>query len=741
MENIVTSEEMYRIIYQDHYDPFQVLGPHKAQWQGKSVVVIRCFFPNMREVRILSLADKKEYPMQKLHTAGFYEAICEDKSEIFPYQVKIVEEGGGVRLFYDAYAFPASGLTEFDLYLLQQGKHYDSFEKLGSHVVVRDGVTGVYFAVWAPNARAVSVIGCFNNWDRRYHMMRLLGSSGIWEIFIPELHIGSNYKYQMITYQNYIADKADPYSFFSELSPHTASVIYDLNQYQWNDQNWMTARVKTQSLQSPISIYEVHLGSWRRDSGKPGQLLDYRRLAHELVAYVQEMGYTHIELMPVSEHPFYGSWGYQVVSYYAPTSRYGTPDDFMYFVDYCHQHGIGVLLDWVAAHFPRDGHGLAFFDGTHLYEHADARQRDNKDWNTFVYNYGRFEVKNFLLSNAVFWLKKYHIDGLRVDAVASMLYLDYSRPQGEWLPNKYGGRENLDAIAFLQELNTRVQQDFPGVLMIAEESTAWPKVSGPAYLGGLGFTCKWNMGWMNDMLRYMSMDPVFRKYHHQTLAFSIWYAWSENFILPLSHDEVVYGKRSLLDKMPGDVWKKFANLRLLYGYMFAHPGKKMLFMGGEFGQWREWNHDQGLDWQLLRYKEHQELKTYVRELNLLYRAHPAFYECDTGSQGFAWVDFKDADHSVIAFWRKGTKEQLMFVFNFTPVPQLNYQLGVEKRGRYLEIFNSDAGWFGGSNVGNSGEAWLQPQPWHDKPYTLNLTLPPLAMVVFSLIEPENTKTV
>lgn len=738
MQPTISLQEMYHIVYQEHRDPFQVLGMHKISWQGKAAIVVRCFLPKAREASILAADNGKLYAMQRFHPDGFYEVICEERTEMFPYQIRLIDHQGRQDTFYDSYAF-LPGLGDLDLYFLREGSHYKSFEKLGAHMVINNGVTGVLFAVWAPNARSVSVIGSFNDWDRRFHMMRMLGDSGVWELFIPGLAQGVGYKYQIRTLDNYLLDKADPYGFYSELSPHTASIVYDIDKYVWHDQPWMQKRSKSQTLSAPMSVYEVHLGSWARSPYHPDRFLSYRDLAHQLVDYVKRMGYTHIELMPVQEHPFYGSWGYQVVGHYAPSSRYGKPDDFMYFVDYCHQHGIGVILDWVAAHFPKDGHGLAFFDGTHLYEHEDPRMRDHKDWNTFVYNYGRYEVKNFLISNALFWLDKYHIDGLRMDAVASMLYLDYSRKAGEWVPNKYGGRENLDAIAFLQELNARVHEFYPGVVTIAEESTAWPKVSGPSYLGGLGFDYKWNMGWMNDMLRYMSMDPIFRKYHQQTLAFSIWYAWSENFMLPLSHDEVVHGKYSLINKMPGSDDIKFANLRLLFGFMFAHPGKKLLFMGDDFAQGREWNHDQSLDWHLLQYESHKKLNDYVRDLNHFYQAHPAMYEFDATSQGFAWVDFRDADHSVIAFWRKGKEEDLLVVFNFTPVVWNDYCLGVERGGRYLELLNSDASVYGGSDVGNMGEVMAHEEPWHDKPCHMRITLPPLGMLILKPEHPAKPK--
>ncbi len=735
MQSNLSLQEIYSIVYQEHRDPFQVLGPHISEIEGKRNVAVRSYLPAAKEAYIVASDTQKEYPMQMLHHSGFYEALCADREEVFPYQIKITKTDGTTTCFHDSYSF-LPGLTNFDLYLIQQGCHYKTFEKLGAHIVEMNGVQGVYFAVWAPNAKSVSVIGSFNAWDRRYHAMRTLGASGVWEIFIPGIGQGEGYKYQITTYDNLTFDKTDPHGFYCETSPRTASIVYDLNQFRWNDELWLEKRAEKQKKSAPISIYELHIGSWVRDPKNPKRMLSYAEVAHRLVDYVKDMGYTHVELLPVMEHPFYGSWGYQCLGLYAPSSRYGTPDEFRYMIDLLHQNDIGVLLDWVPAHFPTDAHGLAYFDATYLYEHADPRKREHKDWNTYIYNYGRYEVKNFLISNALFWLQKYHLDGLRVDAVASMLYLDYSKGPGEWSPNRFGGRENLEAISFLQECNDLVQKYHPGVLMIAEESTTWPKVSGPTYLGGLGFTHKWNMGWMNDILRYMSMDPIFRKYHHNILAFSIWYAFTENFVLPLSHDEVVHGKASLIGKMPGDLWQRFANLRLLFGYMFAHPGKKMLFMGNDFGQWNEWAHESSLDWHLLEDEPHKKLQNFVRSLNFFYQEHPALYENDSTSEGFEWCDYSDADHSVIAFWRKSEKEKLLFVFNFTPVPWNNYRLGVEDKGTYQEIFNTDSEWYWGSNVGNMGHINASENSWHDRPYTLSIQLPPLGMIVLKPLESE-----
>jgi 1,4-alpha-glucan branching enzyme len=624
-------------------------------------------------------------------------------------------------------------LSEFDLYLLGEGTHNRAYEKLGAHVTELDGRQGVELAVWAPNAERVSVIGDFNNWNPQANPMRLRAPAGIWESFIPDLGPGTLYKYHVESrYGGYRVDKADPYGFAAEIRPHTASRVWDIEKYRWNDGEWMANRSKKNALDSPVSIYEVHLGSWRRVPEEGNRWLTYRELAPLLGDYVHDAGFTHVEFLPVMEHPFDGSWGYETVGYFAPTSRFGTPTDFMYLVDYLHQRGIGVILDWAPAHFPKDESGLGYFDGTHLYEHADPRLGEWPDWNTLGFNYGRHEVRNFLIGNALFWFAKYHVDGLRVDAVAAMLYLDYGRREGQWLPNRYGGKENLEAISFLRELNERVYAAFPDVLMIAEESTAWPQVSRPTYLGGLGFGLKWNMGWMHDMLDYMSKDPVFRCYHHNRITFSLVYAFTENFVLPFSHDEVVYGKGSMLNKMPGDEWRKFANLRLLYGYMFGHPGKKLMFMGCEFGQWHEWNHDTSLDWHLLQQSSHAGLLRWVRDLNTFYRSQPALFDLDFSSSGFEWIDCNDYTRSVISFLRRGNgpDEMLLFVCNFTPVPRQNYRVGVPWEGYWKELLNSDAPLYGGSGQGNIGGVTAVPLPIHGRPCSLNLTLPPLGVVVF-----------
>lgn len=627
-------------------------------------------------------------------------------------------------------------LTDDDLYIFNEGSHYRIYDKLGSHPLTLNGVQGTYFALWAPNAVSVAVIGNFNQWDKSVNPLLPRGQSGIWEGFIPGLGQGEIYKYYVVSkYKGYRVEKTDPVAFFNEISPASASVIWDI-EYSWNDLDWMDKRSGYNTLQEPMSIYEMHLGSWKRAPEKGNMPLTYREITPLLVEYIQQMGFTHVEFMPLMEHPFYGSWGYQTTGYFAPTSRYGTPQDLMFLIDTLHQNNIGVILDWVPSHFPNDEHGLGYFDGTHLYEHEDPRMGIHPDWNSFIFNYGRNEVRSFLLSSAQFWLNKYHVDGLRVDAVASMLYLDYSRKDGGWIPNKYGGRENLDAIDFLRRFNEVVYKEQPGIQTIAEESTAWPRVSRPLYLGGLGFGFKWDMGWMHDTLEYMSFDPIYRKYHHNDLTFRMMYAFSENFILPLSHDEVVHGKGSLLGKMPGDDWQKFANLRLLLGYMYAQPGKKLLFMGSEFGQWREWNHDESLDWHLLDYPSNAGLARWVEDLNKFYRNQPALYKRDYEPSGFEWIDANDVDHSVISFLRKGEYEDdaLLIVANFTPVTQYNYRVGSPRPGFWAEVLNSDAQVYGGSGQGNLGGAEASPIPSQGRHYSLVITLPPLSTVFFRYTE-------
>jgi len=628
--------------------------------------------------------------------------------------------------------YDISMLTNDDLFLFNEGSHYRLYEKLGAHPITVDGVEGTYFAVWAPDAKQISVIGEFNSWDKSSHPLRPKGQSGIWEGFIPGVTKCALYKYYLVSHRRgYHVEKADPFAFCNETPPKTASLAWNLD-YSWGDRAWMEKRRAHNALDAPISIYEVHLGSWQRVLEEGNRYLSYRELAPRLAEYLKQLGFTHVEFLPIMEHPFYGSWGYQLTGYFAPTSRYGTPQDFMYLVDYLHQHDIGVILDWVPSHFPNDEHGLGYFDGTHLYEHGDPRQGIHPDWNTFIFNYGRDEVRSFLLSNALFWLDKYHVDGLRVDAVASMLYLDYGRKEGEWIPNKYGGRENLEAIALLRRFNEAVYQESPDVQTIAEESTAWPMVSRPTYLGGLGFGLKWDMGWMHDTLEYMTKDPIYRKHHHNNLTFRLVYAFFENFVLPLSHDEVVHGKGSLLGKMPGDDWQKFANLRLLLGYMYAQPGKKLLFMGGEFGQWREWAHDESLEWHLLDYPPHSGLKRWVEDLNRFYRGQPALYELDFAPTGFEWIDCNDVEHSVVSLMRKGRSpdDLLVVVCNFTPTTHFNYRIGVPQPGFWKELLNSDASEYGGTGQGNLGGVEAAPIPLHGRPYSLTLTLPPLAAVFF-----------
>ncbi|HVC34327.1 MAG TPA: 1,4-alpha-glucan branching protein GlgB [Chloroflexota bacterium] len=624
----------------------------------------------------------------------------------------------------------ASLLTDDDLYLLNEGTHTHLYDRLGAHSLTVDGVAGTVFAVWAPNAARVSVVGDFNDWNAETHALRARGQSGVWEGFLPGVGPGARYKYHLESrHHGYQVDKADPLAFAAEEPPRTASVVSDLD-HTWGDAVWLAERRRQNALDAPIAIYEVHLGSWMRVPEEGNRPLTYRELGPRLAAYLQEMGFTHVEFLPVMEHPFYGSWGYQTTGYFAPTSRYGSPRDFMSLIDCLHQNGIGVILDWVPSHFPSDEHGLGYFDGTHLYEHADPRQGFHPDWKSFIFNYGRNEVRSFLLSSALFWLKTYHVDALRVDAVASMLYLDYSRRDGEWIPNGFGGRENLNAIAFLRRLNEDVYQDLPDVQTIAEESTAWPMVSRPTYVGGLGFGLKWDMGWMHDTLTYLCQDPIHRKYHHDQLTFRALYAFWENFVLSLSHDEVVHGKGSLLGKLPGDVWQKFANLRLLLGYLYAQPGKKLLFMGGEFGQWREWDHEQGLDWHLLAHPPHAGVQRWVKDLNRLYRSEPALHDLDFSPAGFEWIDCNDTEQSVLSFLRKGKSpdENILAVGNFTPIPRPNYRLGVPRGGFWREVANSDAREYGGSGWGNLGGVEADQTPMHGRPSSLRLNLPPLGIV-------------
>ncbi len=721
------ASEIDAVVGAYHGDPFAVLGPHAIQ----GGFVVRAFLP-LAQTALVIPASGKPVPMVRVREDGFFEAFLPRLAMPFAYQLQIETYGGEKRTFTDPYAIPST-LSAFDAHLLGEGTHMHIYERLGAHPLELDGVDGVLFAVWAPNALRVSVVGDFNQWDGRRHQMRFHPGNGIWEIFIPHAAEGMLYKYEIkARYQNYMVNKADPVGFFHEMRPKNASIVWDLEKYTWQDTAWMESRAARQAYDAPISIYEVHLGSWRRKNG--WEWLTYRDLADELVPYIKDLGYTHIELLPIAEHPFDGSWGYQVTGFFAPTSRFGTPDDFMYLVDACHQAGIGVILDWVPAHFPTDEIGLGFFDGTHLYEHEDPRQGFHPDWGTFIFNYGRNEVSQFLISNALFWLDKYHIDGLRVDAVASMLYLDFSRESGQWVPNRYGGRENIEAIEFLKRFNTAVNDQYPGAITIAEESTAWPGVSHPVSEGGLGFDYKWNMGWMHDTLQYISNEPIHRSYHHGTLTFSLLYAFTEKFILPFSHDEVVHLKRNMLDKMPGDVWQRFANLRLLYGYQWSHPGKKLQFMGSEFGQWREWSEARSLDWELLAQDpRHGGLQKLVRDLNALYQDESALHDTEYSWEGFQWIDLHESQSSILAYERRSAAsgERLQIICNFTPVVRTGYRLGVPEPGTYVEVLNSDTAVYGGSNVVNvprSSEAI----PWQGRPHSIVFTLPPLASVYWKL---------
>ena len=730
-EPVVSATDLDLIVRAEHWNPFSVLGWHAAaDGQGG---VIRAFLPEARTAWVIDL--RKGEPgqriaMERIHEAGFYVAVFEDAKAALPYRLAVENFDGYSWDFVDPYSL-GPVLTDYDLHLLGEGTHYRNYERLGGHLRTHAGFKGVHFAVWAPNAQRVSVIGNFNHWDGRRHPLGNRGSAGIWEIFIPDLAQGEVYKFEIKSREaGYLVQKSDPYGFAAEVRPKTASIVWEITDFEWDDKEWMTARVDRQGLDKPLSVYEVHLGSWKRDVEKGNTFLNYRQLAHDLAAHLDHTRFTHVELLPISEHPFDGSWGYQPVGLYAPTSRYGTPDDFKYFVDYLHQRGYGVILDWVPAHFPNDVHGLGYFDGTHLYEHSDPRMGEHRDWGTKIYNYGRPEVCNFLLGNALFWLDRYHIDGLRVDAVASMIYLDYSRKAGEWVPNQFGGNENLEAIDFLKRLNELCHGEHPGVLTIAEESTSFGGVSRPTYLGGLGFSLKWNMGWMNDTLRFMAKDPVYRKYEHGALTFSMIYAFSENFMLPLSHDEVVHGKGSLLEKMPGDVWQKVANLRLLYGYMYGHPGKKLLFMGDEIAQWREWSHDISLDWHLLQWKDHQGILRLVSDLNAIYQSEPALHQIDFEWLGYEWLELHDWENSVLAFLRRGRDEgeAMVVVCNFTPVVREHYRVGVPSAGFYREVLNTDSETYGGANVGNQGGAWAIQEGHGGRPFHLSLRVPPLGVI-------------
>jgi 1,4-alpha-glucan branching enzyme len=736
----LNEQQISLILRSDLRDPFEVLGMH----QGNNGVSVRVFDPAARAITVLDReSGQPAAGMERVHNEGIFEAWIPNRS-YFKYDLAVTRHDGTLARFADPYSF-LPVISEDARYLFNQGNNQRIYDDLGSHVRVIEGVRGVLFGVWAPNAKRVSLVGQFNDWDGRRHPMRILGTSGIWELFVPGLGLGTVYKYEIKKRQNdHLVMKTDPFGYLQEPFPYHGSVVCDLDAYTWGDHDWIERRAGRSMLKQPMSIYEVHLGSWKKKSATD-QDRDYLRwdeLAVELAAYVKQMGYTHVELMPVQEHPFVPSWGYQVTGFYAPNHRFGEPAGFQYFVDYMHRQGIGVIQDWVPGHFPKDAFALAHFDGTHLFEHADPREGEHKDWGTLIFNFGRHEVRNFLSANALYWIEKYHIDGLRVDAVASMLYRNYSRKQGEWIANKYGGCENLESIEFLQSVNYLVHTNFPGVMTIAEESTAWPMVSRPTYVGGLGFTYKWNMGWMHDVLLYFSKEPIHRKHHQDQLSFGLWYAFNENFVLVFSHDEVVHGKRSLLEKMPGDTWQKFANLRALYTFMYGHPGKKLLFMGGEFGMHSEWYEKRSIDWHVLEKDTdaplHRGLQTLVKDLNRLYQAETSLWENDFENSGFEWIDFGDRDQSILSFIRRGTdsKTFTVFVCSFTPVVRSRYRVGVPCSGFFKELLNTDSEFYGGSGVGNSGGVMASDTPWNGRPFSLELTLPPLGVVVFRGEMPE-----
>ena len=707
-----------------HDDPFGVLGPHV----DPNGVVIRACLPTAERVAV-ARKGSAAVVMKRRHPAGVFEASIPGLQTIPDYRLDVTYAGGTTAQIDDPYRY-GRVLTDFDIYLFGEGKHTRIYDKLGAHLMTIGGVEGTHFAVWAPNARRASVVSDSNFWDGRRHPMRKLGL-GVWEIFIPGIGAGEKYKFELLSEHGEVLLKSDPFGFAFELPPLNASIVVRPD-YQWRDAGWMEARQRQESwFAGPMAVYEVHLGSWARVPEQEDRYLSYAELGARLIPYVKEMGYTHIELLPVMEHPFSGSWGYQVIGFFAPTSRFGAPAEFKAFIDACHESGIGVILDWVPGHFPKDAHGLARFDGTALYEHADPRQGEHREWGTLIFNYGRNEVRNFLLANALYWLNEFHVDGLRVDAVASMLYLDYSREEGEWVPNRFGGRENIEAIEFIRELNTLTHAEQPGSITVAEESTAWPSVSRPTYVGGLGFTYKWNMGWMNDILEYIQADPVHRRWSHQHLTFSLIYAFSENFVLPFSHDEVVHGKGAMFGKIPGDDWQKAATLRALYGFMYAHPGKKLMFMGCEFGQTREWNYDHSLDWHLLDRPLHAGLKKFVQDLNRVYASEPALHEVDFEPAGFQWIDCNDSDNSVVSFIRRARdgSDFVAAIVNFTPVPRDGYRVGVPRAGEYLELVNSDSNVYGGSNLGNEGVACTEPIASHGHAHSLRLNLPPLGLLI------------
>jgi len=719
----VATRELEALVRREHANPHSVLGVH----EDNGGAVVRALRPAASGVTA-QLDGGKEVELEEIHPGGVFEGFVEGAQPPLHYRLEVDYGDSGTFTIEDPYAFlPTIG--DLDLHLIGEGRHEELYEKLGSHVIEHQGVRGTAFAVWAPSARAISVVGDFNSWDGRLHAMRSLGAGGIWELFLPGVDAGARYKYEILGADGELKLKADPMAQEAEVPPLTASVVAEAK-HEWGDADWLERRAEAQPLAQPMSIYEVHVGSWRLNTVEGNRSLTYLELADELSAYAKDMGFTHVELLPVMAHPFSGSWGYQVTGYFAPAGRFGSPDDLREFIDRMHQNGIGVILDWVPAHFPRDEFALARFDGTALYEHDDPRRGAHPDWGTLVFNYGRHEVRNFLISNALFWLREYHADGIRVDAVASMLYLDYSRKEGEWVPNQFGGREDLDAVSFLKEMNEVIYGREPGIVSAAEESTAWPGVSRPTYLGGLGFGFKWNMGWMHDTLGYFQQDPIYRRYHHHELTFSLMYAFSENFILPLSHDEVVHGKGSLYSKIPGDRWQKLANLRALYAFMWAHPGKKLLFMGGELAQEAEWSHERSLDWHLLEQPGHAGIQALVRDLNRIYKEEPALWEVDSDPSGFWWLEPNDADNNVVAFARQSRDGErvVVFVSNLSPVPRGPYRLGLPRAGRWRELLNTDSTFYGGSDVGNLGEIEPEPIPWHGQKFSAEITLPPLAAV-------------
>lgn len=727
----ISLDEIRSITGLNTYDPFKILGSHPLETDLGQKTVVRVYHPTASEITGIFIDDSAEFPFLKLGETGFFEAVLQMEYHPFKYKLRVKMFDGNGYEALDPYNFTPV-LSEYDLFLLGKGNHYRMYEKLGANVLVHEGIKGVQFAVWAPSARAVSVVGNFNSWDGRRNLLRMRGNSGIWEIFIPDIDAGEIYKFEIHTQDGHRLEKVDPMAKWSEMRPSTASRVARLRDYHWQDQDWMRTKNALATYDQPVNIYEIHLGSWKRDPNDTDRFLNYEEMADELIPYMQYMGYTHIELMPLAEHPLDESWGYQVTGYFAVTSRYGSPKQLKIFIDKCHQAGIGVIMDWVPAHFPKDSHSLGRFDGTALYEHADPRQGEHPHWGTYIFNYGRTEVSNFLISNAIYWLREFHVDGLRVDAVASMLYLDYGKEPGEWIPNAEGGNINFEALEFMKHLNSIIRREVPRAILIAEESTSFPAISKAPEDGGLGYHYKWNMGWMNDFLSYVSKDPVHRKFHHNNLTFSMIYAYSESFILVLSHDEVVHGKGSMIEKMPGDLWQKFSNLRLAYAFMYGHPGKKLTFMGNEFAQFSEWKPKQSLDWHLCQWDNHQKMMEFSAALNHTYRNNRSLWEQDTRPGGFEWISCDDADSSIVSFFRRSTdgKELVLCICNFTPVPRDNYRIGAPAEGYWQEILNTDSEMFGGSNLGNDGGRWTEPTPWQGRPWSLSITLPPLAAVYF-----------